>query len=76
MPLEPINQLALAIQQYKGMFALLIGSGVSSAAGIKTGWEIVLDLIRHVAAAEALARLKILLPGTTKRSMKPPPTPK
>lgn len=51
MPLEPINQLALALHQYRGMFALLIGSGVSRSAGIPTGWEIILDLIRQIAAA-------------------------
>ncbi|MCJ2051246.1 SIR2 family protein [Methylobacterium sp. J-070] len=32
------------------MFALLIGSGLSRAAGIPTGWEITLDLIRALAA--------------------------
>jgi hypothetical protein len=51
MTLEPINQLALEIQQYKGMFALLLGSGVSRSAGIPTGWEIVVNLINRLAAA-------------------------
>ena len=32
-----------------GIYALLIGSGLSRAAGIPTGWEITLDLIRRVA---------------------------
>ena len=31
---------------------LLLGSGVSRAAGIPTGWEVVIDLIRKVAALE------------------------
>lgn len=35
-----------------GVYALLLGSGVSRSAGIPTGWEVVLDLIRRVAAAE------------------------
>ncbi len=36
----------------KGVFALLLGSGVSRAAGIPTGWEVILELTRRVAAAE------------------------
>jgi hypothetical protein len=35
-----------------GVYAVLIGSGMSSAAGIPTGWGVVADLIRRVAAAE------------------------
>jgi hypothetical protein len=34
----------------RGTYALLLGSGLSSAAGILTGWEITLDLVRRVAA--------------------------
>ena len=33
----------------KGGYALLLGSGVSRAAGIPTGWDITLDLIRKIA---------------------------
>ena len=36
----------------RGVFALLVGSGLSRAAEIPTGWEITLDLIRRVARAE------------------------
>jgi hypothetical protein len=35
----------------KGVFALLIGSGVSRASGIPTGWDIILDLVRRLAQA-------------------------
>lgn len=49
--IEPEISLAFSIQSKKGTFALLLGSGVSRAAGIPTGWEIVLDLIRRLAAA-------------------------
>jgi len=35
-----------------GVYALLLGSGVSRSAGIPTGWEVVEDLIRMVAALE------------------------
>src|SRR4051794_6404610 len=33
----------------KGIFALLLGSGISRSAGIPTGWEIVLSLIKKIA---------------------------
>jgi hypothetical protein len=35
-----------------GVYALLLGSGISRDAGIPTGWEITLDLIRKIAATE------------------------
>lgn len=42
------SNLSLAYSMYsnKGVYALLLGSGISRSAGIATGWEIVLDLIR------------------------------
>ena len=49
--IDPIQSLAFAIQTHPGVYALLLGSGVSRAAGILTGWEIVLDLIGKLAAA-------------------------
>ena len=50
--IDPIESLAFAIQSHPGVYALLVGSGVSRGAGIPTGWEIVLDLIGQVAAAK------------------------
>jgi hypothetical protein len=47
--LDPQLTLALALHNGKGVYALLLGSGVSRSAGIPTGWEIVLDLIRKLA---------------------------
>lgn len=47
--LEPISALAFEMHAAKGVFALLIGSGVSRSAKIPTGWEITLDLVRQVA---------------------------
>ena len=44
-------QLALALADNPGVYALLLGSGTSRAAGIPTGWEIVGDLIRRLATA-------------------------
>lgn len=38
------------MQSNKGAYALLLGSGVSRSSQIPTGWEIVLELIRKVAA--------------------------
>lgn len=47
--IDPMTQVAFAVHQNKGVFALLLGSGISRAAEIPTGWEITLDLIRRVA---------------------------
>jgi hypothetical protein len=44
--------LALNLQANPGVYALLIGSGVSTGAGMPTGWGIVQDLIRRLAAAK------------------------
>lgn len=48
--IDPIHSLAFSIQANRGVYALLLGSGVSRAAGIPTGWEITLDLVRKLAA--------------------------
>lgn len=48
--LDPVSAIAFEMQAGKGMFALLLGSGVSRAAKIPTGWDITLDLVRRVAA--------------------------
>jgi SIR2-like domain len=48
---DPILRLAVSLYHGKGAYALLLGSGVSRSAGIPTGWEIVLDLVRQLAAA-------------------------
>jgi SIR2-like domain len=47
--IDPVTQAAFAVQSNRGAYALLIGSGVSRGAGIKTGYEIVLDLADQVA---------------------------
>jgi hypothetical protein len=43
-------KIALSVNSNPGIYALLLGSGLSRSAGILTGWEIVLDLIRKLAA--------------------------
>ena len=47
--IEPTHSLAFSIQANPGVYALLLGSGVSRAAKIPTGWEITLDLVRKLA---------------------------
>jgi hypothetical protein len=40
--------LAFSINANPGVYAVLLGSGVSRSAGIPTGWEIVLDLCKKL----------------------------
>ena len=47
--IDPSLSLAASVQSNPGVFALLIGSGVSRSSGVPTGWEIVVDLIRKLA---------------------------
>lgn len=49
---DPLTNLAFSVYENRGVFALLVGSGLSRAAGIPTGWEITLDLVRRVANAQ------------------------
>jgi hypothetical protein len=51
---DPQTQLSFAICENKGVFAVLLGSGLSRAAEIPTGWEITLDLIRRIALAQGV----------------------
>jgi len=48
--IDPILSLAFSMYSNKGVYALLLGSGISRAAGIPTGWEVTLDLIRKLAS--------------------------
>jgi hypothetical protein len=50
--LDPATALAFSVFENRGVFALLLGSGVSRGAQIPTGWEITLDLVRRVALLE------------------------
>lgn len=47
--IDPLHSLAFSIQANPGVYAVLLGSGVSRAAQIPTGWEITLDLVRKLA---------------------------
>lgn len=52
LDLDPFEALALSLHHSPGSLALLVGSGLSRAAGIPTGWEITLDLVRRYAAVK------------------------
>lgn len=49
--LDPLVSLAFSIHSGKGAYGLLLGSGLSRSANIPTGWEVVMDLTRKLAAA-------------------------
>ncbi len=49
---DPLVSLAFSMQSNKGVYALLLGSGVSRSAQVPTGWEVVIDLIRKLANLE------------------------
>lgn len=48
------TRLAFSMAENPGVYALVLGSGISRSAGIPTGWEITIDLVRRVAAAEGI----------------------
>ncbi len=50
--IEPSSTLAFSMHSNKGVYALLLGSGISRAARIPTGWEITIELVRKVAALQ------------------------
>ncbi len=49
--LTPSVMLATYMHAQPGVYALLLGSGVSTGAGVPTGWGVVQELVRRVAAA-------------------------
>lgn len=53
--IDPISSLAFSMSANKGVYALLLGSGVSRSSKIPTGWEITIDLVRKVAALQGAA---------------------
>lgn len=50
--IDPINSLAFSLQSNKGVYAILLGSGVSRSARIPTGWEVTVELVRKLAALQ------------------------
>jgi hypothetical protein len=47
--IDPLLSLAVSMHAQKGVYALLLGSGVSRSAQIPTGWQVVLDLVSRLA---------------------------
>jgi hypothetical protein len=47
--IDPIQSLSFSVHANPGVYAVLLGSGVSKAATIPTGWDITLDLVRKLA---------------------------
>lgn len=47
--IDPLHSLAFSVQSNLGVYAVMLGSGVSRSARIPTGWEITLDLVRKLA---------------------------
>jgi len=48
---DPRVSLATALSSQQGVYALLLGSGVSTGAGVPTGWGAVQALVRRAAVA-------------------------
>ena len=53
--LPALDALTLSLHHAPGVYALLVGSGLSSAAGIPTGWQITIELIRELRTLESNA---------------------
>jgi hypothetical protein len=51
--LDPIVALATSVHASPGVYTLLLGSGISSVAGVPTGWQVVTDLVGKIAATQA-----------------------
>lgn len=72
-PLSPLAMLATSMQAQPGVYALLLGSGVSTSAGVPTGWGVVTELVHWVAVVEdqgivATALIGVLFLTNTARS--------
>lgn len=49
--MDDCTKIAISMQANKGVYALLLGSGISISAGIPTAWTITEDLVFKLAAA-------------------------
>ena len=52
MAIDNFSALTLSVYNNKGVFALLLGSGVSLEAKIMSGWKVTEDLIKKVAVIQ------------------------
>ena len=48
------DALATSVQASPGVYAVLVGSGLSTGAGIKTAWGVAQDLVRRIATSEGV----------------------
>ena len=48
--IDPLHSLAFSMQSNRGVYAVLVGSGISKAARIPTGVDVTLDLVGKLAA--------------------------
>jgi len=51
MALSPLVSLSAQLHSQPGVFAVLLGSGVSTGAGLPTGWQVVKELVAKAAVA-------------------------
>lgn len=51
-PISAATMLATSMHAQPGVYAVLLGSGVSTGAGIPTGWGVVKELVRRVAVTD------------------------
>lgn len=51
---DPTTQLAFSMYENRGVYAVLLGSGVSRSAGIPTGWEITMELVKRAGIASGV----------------------
>lgn len=52
---DMLTQISFSVFENKGVFAVLLGPGVSRSAEVPTVWEITLDLVRRAAMARGVA---------------------
>ena len=52
MTVDPLVSMSSSIQSGPGVFAFLLGSGVSKSAGVPTGWEVTGIMAQRIANAE------------------------
>jgi hypothetical protein len=52
---DPTTRLAFSMHENQGVYAVLIGSGLSRSARIPTDWEITVELIRRAGLAAGVS---------------------
>jgi hypothetical protein len=71
MRIDRMVSLAASVQESPGVYALLLGSGISRSAGVPMGWEVQLELIRRVAAVRGDDPGPDLRPGIASATLPP-----